>query len=123
MASKVLSSANCPVEPLEDYVLLRRIKSEKTAGGILLPDDNDPKKRMLVKGVVIAAGPGRLMENGVNRPMSVKPGDTVFFSVQSIMDLGLDIKTFLSEQGFDPEATAAEIVFISQGNIVLRAKS
>lgn len=123
MASKSLSSANCPFEPLEDYVLLRRVKSEKTAGGILLPDDKDPKKRMLVKGIVIAAGPGRMLENGAFRPMCVKPGDTVFFSVQAIIDIGLDIESYLSEQGFDVEAAKAEMVLISQGNVILRAKA
>ena len=46
----------------------------KTKGGILLPES---KQEQLNFGVVIAVGPGRVLDNGNLRPCSVKEGETV----------------------------------------------
>ena len=64
-------------KPLHNYVLLQRIEEEnKTAGGIIIPDNAKEKP---VHGRVIAVGDG-LIENGQKIPMSVKVGDTVLFA-------------------------------------------
>ena len=63
------------LRPLMNRVLVQ--KSEpivKTKGGILLPEN---KQEQLNFGKIVAVGPGRLMENGQLRPVSVKEGDTV----------------------------------------------
>ena len=64
-------------KPLHNYVLLERIEEEnKTAGGIIIPDNAREKP---VRGRVIAAGEGAY--DGDERiPMSVKTGDVVLFA-------------------------------------------
>ena len=64
-------------KPLHNYVLLERIEEEnKTAGGIIIPDNAKEKP---VHGRVIAVGDGTI-EHGQKIPLSVKPGDTVLFA-------------------------------------------
>jgi chaperonin GroES len=66
------------VRPLGSRVLVKpREEEEKTPGGIILPDTAKEKPQ---EGVVIAVGPGKLLENGERRPVSVKEGDIVIFS-------------------------------------------
>ena len=64
-------------KPLHNYVLLERIEEEnKTAGGIIIPDNAKEKP---VHGRVIAVGDGTI-DQGQKIPLSVKPGDTVLFA-------------------------------------------
>ena len=64
-------------KPLHNYVLLQRIEEEnKTAGGIIIPDNAKEKP---VHGRVIAVGDG-IIENGQKIPLTVKNGDTVLFA-------------------------------------------
>lgn len=66
------------VKPLGDRVVVRRFEAdEKTAGGIILPDNAKGKPQ---KGKVLAAGPGRLLKDGSRRGIQVKEGDTVIFT-------------------------------------------
>jgi chaperonin GroES len=59
-------------------VLLERIEaSEKTAGGILLPDSAKEKP---TEGRVVATGDGRRSDEGERVPLAVKVGDRVLFS-------------------------------------------
>ena len=63
--------------PLDDRVLVMQGDSEETtAGGILLPDTAREKPQ---RGRVIAAGPGKLMDNGERGALDVKVGDEVFY--------------------------------------------
>jgi chaperonin GroES len=65
------------IRPLHDRVVVKRLEEEaKTAGGILLPDNAAEKPS---RGEVIAAGPGKVLDNGDVRPMGVKVGDRVVF--------------------------------------------
>lgn len=50
---------------------------EKTAGGIILPEKAQEKPR---EGEVVAVGPGKLMDSGERRAVSVKVGDVVVYS-------------------------------------------
>jgi chaperonin GroES len=66
------------VRPLGDRVVVRREEgSEKTAGGILLPDAAKEKPQ---KGKVLAIGAGRLLKDGTRNGVQVKVGDTVIFT-------------------------------------------
>lgn len=66
------------VRPLHDRVLIARIEeNEKTAGGIILPDNAKEKP---VQGKVIATGPGARDESGKVIPLDVKVGDRVIFA-------------------------------------------
>jgi chaperonin GroES len=66
------------IRPLHDRLLVKRIEGEaKTSGGIIIPDTAQEKPQ---EGRVVAAGPGRVGEDGKLRPLDVKKGDRVLFS-------------------------------------------
>jgi chaperonin GroES len=76
------------VRPLNDRVLVKRMsEEEKTAGGLFIPDSAKEKP---AKGEVIAAGPGKLDDNGKRTPLAVKEGDKVLFGKYSGTEIKLD---------------------------------
>lgn len=81
------------IRPLHDRILVRRMKEdEKTAGGIIIPDTAKEKPQ---RGEVVAAGNGRVTDDGKTRPMEVKVGDKVLFSKYAGTDLKLGTEEFL----------------------------
>ena len=81
-------------KPLHNYVLIERIEEEnKTAGGIIIPDNAKEKP---VHGRVIAVGDGNI-ENGQKVPMSVKAGDNVLFAkwASSANEVKIDGKDYV----------------------------
>ena len=65
------------LRPLNDRVLVRRIEEEKKSpGGIVIPDTAKEKPQ---EGIVMAAGPGKLNEEGKRIPLEVKKDDHVLF--------------------------------------------
>ncbi|MDX8412915.1 MAG: co-chaperone GroES [Mariprofundales bacterium] len=81
------------VRPLHDRVIVRRLdEEEKSAGGIIIPDSAKEKP---VEGEVIAAGNGKILENGDVRPLEVKKGDRVIFSKYAGTEIKLDGEEFL----------------------------
>lgn len=63
--------------PLHDRVLVRRIEeSEKTPGGIIIPDTAKEKPQ---EGEVIAVGKGARGSDNELIPLDVKPGDRILF--------------------------------------------
>ena len=65
------------IVPLHDKVLVKRVDEvNKTAGGIIIPDNAKEKPS---EGVVEAVGNGFRAEDGKIIPMSVKVGDKVLF--------------------------------------------
>jgi chaperonin GroES len=48
-----------------------------TKSGIVLPDTAKEKPQ---EGKILAAGPGRLTDEGTREPMDVKEGDTVLYA-------------------------------------------
>lgn len=76
------------LKPLNDRVLVKRLESEeKTAGGLYIPDTAKEKPS---KGQVVAAGPGKMDDNGKRIPMAVKPGDEVLFNKYAGTEVKLD---------------------------------
>jgi chaperonin GroES len=66
------------IRPLYDRIIVRRVaEEEKTKGGIIIPDTAKDKP---TEGEVVAAGKGRLTEDGKVIPMDVKKGDRILFS-------------------------------------------
>lgn len=66
------------IKPLYDRVLVERIEaSDKTSGGILLPDSAKEKP---TEGRIVACGDGKMGDDGKRIPLSVKAGDRVLFS-------------------------------------------
>jgi len=69
------------IRPLHDRVLVRRMEEETvSAGGIVLPGSAAEKPN---RGEILAAGKGKILENGEVRPMDVKVGDQVLFGQYS----------------------------------------
>jgi chaperonin GroES len=65
------------MRPLHDRVIVKRMEEERTSpGGIVIPDTAAEKP---IKGEVIAAGNGKILENGDIRKLDVKVGDQVLF--------------------------------------------
>ena len=65
------------VRPLEDRILVKPLDAEtKTATGLFLPESAKEKP---MQGKVVAAGPGKMLDNGTRMSMLVKKGDTVVF--------------------------------------------
>ena len=79
------------IRPLRDRILLKRIEEEdKSKGGIIIPDSAKEKPQ---EGKVVAAGKGRLLEDGKLVPLEVKKGDRVLFGKYS----GTEVK-FVGEE-------------------------
>ncbi|MCP4994603.1 MAG: co-chaperone GroES [Gammaproteobacteria bacterium] len=76
------------IRPLHDRVIVRRKEEEVTSpGGIVLPD---AAKEKPAEGEVIAAGNGKILNNGEVRPLDVKVGDTVLFGKYSGTEVKVD---------------------------------
>ena len=76
------------LRPLDDRVVVKTLESEeKTAGGIVLPDNAKEKPQ---RGRVVAAGPGKLSDSGDRIALSVKVGDEVLFGKYAGNDVKLD---------------------------------
>ena len=66
------------LRPLGDKVIVKRLEAEeKTAGGIVLPDSAQEKPK---RGVILAVGSGRLLDDGSRSEMQVKRDDEVLFT-------------------------------------------
>ncbi len=83
--------------PLEDHIVIEPIETELTTkSGIVLTDNNKEKPS---KGLVIAVGAWRILDNGARAPMDVKEGDIVHFTKYAPDELTLwlhsDKKTYL----------------------------
>ena len=69
------------IRPLHDRVIVKRMEEErKTASGIVIPDTAAEKPD---QGEVIAAGKGKVLENGKVQPLDIKVGDRVLFGKYS----------------------------------------
>jgi len=81
------------IRPLADRVLVEPVeKEETTASGIVLPETAKEKPQ---EGVVLAVGPGRLMEDGTRAPMEVKAKDRVLYAKYAGTELKRDDKKYL----------------------------
>ncbi|RQD58809.1 MAG: co-chaperone GroES [Desulfonatronovibrio sp. MSAO_Bac4] len=76
------------LKPLHDRVLVKRLEEEEvTKGGIIIPDTAKEKP---IKGVIVAAGPGKVSDDGKSVPMSVKAGDNVLFNKYAGTEVKID---------------------------------
>ena len=66
------------IRAINDRVLvIREEEEQKSAGGIIIPDTAKEKPQ---RGIVVAAGPGKVGEDGKRTPLEVKSGDRILFS-------------------------------------------
>ena len=81
------------VRPLHDRIIVQRIEeAEQRVGGIIIPDTAKEKPQ---QGKVIAAGTGKIKEDGARIPLDVKAGDTILFGKYSGQEIKLDGEEFL----------------------------
>ena len=81
------------VRPLHDRLIVQLIEEgEQQVGGIIIPDTAKEKPQ---QGTVIAAGKGKVREDGSVQPMDVKAGDTVLFGKYSGSEIKLDGEEFM----------------------------
>ena len=74
--------------PLHDRVVVERIdQSEKTAGGIIIPETAQEKP---MEGRIVAAGSGAKSEDGTLSPLDVQVGDRVLFGKWSGTEVKID---------------------------------
>jgi chaperonin GroES len=82
----------CPFRPLGDRVVIRPDEPEAVSrGGVVIPDG---AKEQPTRGVVVATGPGRLLDSGERRPLQVAPGDAVLYGRYSGTDVEQDGVTY-----------------------------
>ena len=74
--------------PLYDRVLVRRVESdEKTAGGLIIPDNAKEKP---AEGEIVAVGAGAKDDDGDRISMDVKAGDRILFGKWSGTEITID---------------------------------
>ena len=76
------------IRPLHDRIIVRRLEEEeKTKGGIIIPDTAKEKP---MEGKIIAAGKGKVLEDGKIHPLDVKVGDRILFGKYSGTEVKID---------------------------------
>jgi chaperonin GroES len=76
------------IRPLQDRLIVKRVQEEeKTKGGIIIPDTAKEKP---IEGKVVAAGNGKVLEDGKVRPLDVKAGDRILFSKYAGTEIKID---------------------------------
>ncbi len=81
------------IRPLHDRILVERIEEgEVKKGGIIIPDTAKEKPQ---EGKVIAAGNGKVTEDGKKIPLDVKAGDRILFGKYSGSEVKIEDKDYL----------------------------
>jgi chaperonin GroES len=81
------------VRPLHDRIIVQRIEeTEQKIGGIIIPDTAKEKPQ---QGKVIAAGAGKVKDDGKRVALDVKAGDLILFGKYSGQDIKLDGEEYL----------------------------
>ncbi len=81
------------IRPLHDRLIVRRLEEgEQHVGGIIIPDAAKEKPQ---RGTVIAAGNGKVNDDGTRVPLDVKVGDVILFGKYTSSEVKLDGEEFL----------------------------
>ena len=81
------------IRPLGDRILVKTEEpKEKKIGGIIIPDTVKEKPQ---EGTVVAAGKGKVDQNGKIIPMDVKVGDKVLYGKYSGSEVKIDNEAYL----------------------------
>ena len=76
------------IRPLGDRILVKREDAAETVrGGIIIPDSAKEKPQ---EGKVVAAGKGRIDENGKHVAMEIKKGDRILMGKYSGTEVKVD---------------------------------
>ncbi len=76
------------LKPLGDRLIVKAVEEEETtASGIVLPDTAKEKPQ---RGKVLAAGDGKVSDDGKRVPLDVAEGDEVLYSKYGGTDITID---------------------------------
>lgn len=88
-----MAKVTTKVKPLGDRLLIRPEDREATtASGLVLPDTAKEKPQ---EGTVIAAGAGRVTDDGKTVPLEINEGDKVLYAKYAGTELRLDDEDLL----------------------------
>jgi chaperonin GroES len=81
------------IRPLHDRILVKRIEEQEVRkGGIIVPDTAKEKPQ---EGKVIAAGNGKIGEDGKRIPLDVKAGDRILFGKYAGSEVKVEEEEYL----------------------------
>ena len=81
------------IRPLHDRILVKRIEEQEVRkGGIIVPDSAKEKPQ---EGKVIAAGNGKIGEDGKRIPLDVKAGDRILFGKYAGSEVKVEDEEYL----------------------------
>ena len=81
------------VRPLHDRIIVRRLdEGEQRSGGIIIPDSAKEKPQ---RGTVIAAGSGKVQDDGRRVALDVKAGDQILFGKYTSQEIKLQGEEYL----------------------------
>jgi chaperonin GroES len=82
------------IRPLHDRIIVQRLEEEgeQKIGGIIIPDSAKEKPQ---QGKVIAAGNGKINDEGERVPLDVKAGDLILFGKYTSQEVKLDGEEYL----------------------------
>lgn len=81
------------LRPLQDRILVQRVKEETTTrGGIIIPDTAKEKP---IEGNVIAVGKGKIGDDGKRIALEIKKGDKILFSKYGGTDIKIEGEEYL----------------------------
>lgn len=87
MATSVSGTAT-QLKPLGDRLVVRPTpRDEMTKSGIVLPDTAKERPQ---EGTILAAGPGRILDDGSREPMDVSEGQKILFQKYAGTEFKLD---------------------------------
>ena len=81
------------VRPLHDRIIVQRLEEgEQQIGGIIIPDTAKEKPQ---RGKVVAAGTGKLKDDGKRIPLDVRAGDLILFGKYAGQEIKLEGEEYL----------------------------
>ena len=91
MATKTKAATN--IKPLSDRVVVRPLEDEEQMrGGLYIPDTAKEKPQ---QGEIMAAGPGKVSDQGERIAPDVKTGDKVLYGKYSGTEVTVDGEAYL----------------------------
>lgn len=82
---------------LNDNLLIEGVKPE-LRGGIARGVSTDDKPEL---GIVLAVGPGKMLDSGIVAPMEISVGDTVLFNQHTTIKFNFDGKDYFTIKAED----------------------
>jgi len=82
------TASTTKLRPLGDRVVIQPTpREEMTKSGIVLPDTAKEKPQ---EGTILAAGPGRILDDGKREAMDLKKGDKVLYAKYAGTEFKID---------------------------------